>query len=634
MKLLYLSVETHRCLKGASICFDRSERFEQVNVVQGANGATQVCLKYVVDRSKTLSANFWSVADTDSEKTKSTNPVAGVSCIIGENGSGKSSVASLFYNICRPVDDYQGRVPHYICIYRNGLNFTCVYWGGWKISIKGLPRGSKLKRVACSKNDLPFSFVYYTPFTTTEQSIDNFGESCRDISTGGILRRLRNQESLYGDSLFSQMAFREYLTVLRFVSACRNPDIVRPKEIPFPLPVDLDLYANKGIWNRLRARLAEIGVKDPKKDLKKIRNLIQDIGVISDSQSFVGEIVGAFFASLVLADWSNLVENDKRISKNYSFVSDALSVIRSHSSVQKRKALCDALVEHIASNKTLKATATGLNVKVAAFENFLRTLASWSKQRAKKLHLVNLIDDFCPTFYISEDDDQSVVATLADALVECNAFVLFCEFRFAKMSSGEMAYLTMLGRLYDVFCPHENDKRRLKGNVLIYLDEAETTLHPKWQRCLVWTLIWFIETFARGKSVQLVFASHSPILLSDIPRENVVLLRQIDHGTRTTTEWPDELRDFKTFGNNIFDLYRMIFTREESAVGAFADQKLNKALSAVADAVRRKCAIRAGSVETSNQEGNTLASAEAVLARVGDRNLQRYFSDLKEGGLL
>ena len=50
-----------------------------------------------------------------------------------------------------------------------------------------------------------------------------------------------------------------------------------------------------------------------------------------------------------------------------------------------------------------------------------------------------------------------------------------------KMSSGEMAFLSMFARLYRFVW----DKTNLEDEVMIFLDEAETTLHPEWQRRLV-----------------------------------------------------------------------------------------------------------------------------------------------------
>ena len=133
-----------------------------------------------------------------------------------------------------------------------------------------------------------------------------------------------------------------------------------------------------------------------------------------------------------------------------------------------------------------------------------------------------------------------------------------------KLSSGEMAFLTLWGRLYDYLINRNNE------HILLFLDEIEITLHPEWQRRLVSDMIEFLNKFARENHIHLLFSSHSPILLSDIPIENVCFLQR--RGNCSTVVTP---KIHNTFGANIYDLYREPFFLANGVVGEFSSRKID-----------------------------------------------------------
>lgn len=139
---------------------------------------------------------------------------------------------------------------------------------------------------------------------------------------------------------------------------------------------------------------------------------------------------------------------------------------------------------------------------------------------------------------------------------------------FAGMSSGELAFISMFARLYELLNPpleKKADHREIFNDAILFMDEVETALHPEWQRCLVNELIGFIEAQMPDVAVHLIFASHSPMLLSDIPAGNVCFLEQHQVGTGRNA-----------FGANIFDLYRHGFGVDSGTWGVFAEGKIRE----------------------------------------------------------
>ena len=217
----------------------------------------------------------------------------------------------------------------------------------------------------------------------------------------------------------------------------------------------------------------------------------------------------------------------------------------------------------------------------------------------------------------------------------------FLNFAFdPHVSSGEMAFLTFWGRIKgDIeYLKTQNVKikarvkqRKLRviekasprldvdiptelKHLLVFIDEAESALHPALQRQLVKLSIWFFETFMPNAKVHLIFASHSPILLSDIPKGNVVLLTR-DKNDRISVASNESLERLNTFGANIFDLYRHSFFLEKGTVGAFAQGKI--------DGVIRKIFKRVTRDESSMIEG--LDGRDRAVSRlVGDETVRKY----------
>lgn len=133
----------------------------------------------------------------------------------------------------------------------------------------------------------------------------------------------------------------------------------------------------------------------------------------------------------------------------------------------------------------------------------------------------------------------------------------FGRFDFRGLSSGEDSMLTIYSRLY--WLKHH---RALNSNLIFCLDEGDSFFHPEWQRKYFGLLSRFISaTFSEANSIQLLFATHSPFLLSDLPRQCVVFMGPL-------------AMEEQTFGANIHSLLANgMFLK--STIGEFAESKVN-----------------------------------------------------------
>jgi len=139
-----------------------------------------------------------------------------------------------------------------------------------------------------------------------------------------------------------------------------------------------------------------------------------------------------------------------------------------------------------------------------------------------------------------------------------------------KLSSGMKAYLNLFSNLYS----HINDIE--KQNILICIDEGDLYFHPEMQRNFLNDILEFLCFQFKDKNVQVILTSHSPFLVSDLPNENLILVKIAKEDSSLSIE----KGDYKTpsFASNIYQLFNNQFFLENGTMGEFAKKKLNELL--------------------------------------------------------
>ncbi|PRM98530.1 hypothetical protein CJ667_03250 [Aliarcobacter cryaerophilus] len=119
----------------------------------------------------------------------------------------------------------------------------------------------------------------------------------------------------------------------------------------------------------------------------------------------------------------------------------------------------------------------------------------------------------------------------------------------------------------------------LNGNKIILLDEIELSLHPQWQKYYINNLL----KIFKFNNVHLIFVTHSPFLLSDIPKENVIFLEKYNENDDEVKKRVQRIGNCKnvskktnieTFGANIHTLLSHGFFMKDGLMGEFAKDKI------------------------------------------------------------
>lgn len=141
----------------------------------------------------------------------------------------------------------------------------------------------------------------------------------------------------------------------------------------------------------------------------------------------------------------------------------------------------------------------------------------------------------------------------------------FFNINWTGISSGHKAYLNLFSLL------HFELKKIRRENVLICIDEGDLYLHPQWQIEFFDKLITIVPQIFKGK-IQIILTSHSPFLLSDLPKQCVTTIdlsqeNQVLDGTELKNE---------TFAGNIYKLYSEPFFLGNQRLSVFAKRKIDR----------------------------------------------------------
>ncbi len=148
------------------------------------------------------------------------------------------------------------------------------------------------------------------------------------------------------------------------------------------------------------------------------------------------------------------------------------------------------------------------------------------------------------------------------------------------ISSGQKAKEIINARINDAI--QKINQENSNENILILLDEADLKLHLEWQRQFLYDLIEFLNSYSNNK-FYILYATHSPMILSDITNDRVVFLKKKDE------KYSEDKQDFtkSTFGANIYDIYVDSFF-VNGIMGEFAQNKINEVINLIDEYKEKK----------------------------------------------
>ena len=257
----------------------------------------------------------------------------------------------------------------------------------------------------------------------------------------------------------------------------------------------------------------------------------------------------------------------------------------------------------------------GFSLKLKEYYSFLGILEQ-SKDKIKHFNL-NLLGEAYISLPFKADGNGMSLKTFYDEykkLVKNNYFLYFDW----GLSSGETAMLDLYSMFYQIYKSvlrdNENMKKKKEENlkcndIVLLIDEADAYFHPQWQKNYVNDTLNVAKQIFEGFGVQIILATHSPIMLSDIPKQNVLYLKKEENaGTKVV---PREERQ-ETFGANIFSLFKDTFFLEGSGIGSFAEKRLTELIAEIHD-------------EKNYKNNEKIRDIERHIGMIGDPFIRKKF---------
>ena len=132
------------------------------------------------------------------------------------------------------------------------------------------------------------------------------------------------------------------------------------------------------------------------------------------------------------------------------------------------------------------------------------------------------------------------------------------------LPTGREAFLTHFARL--------NDLKNKLGTKPIWLliDEGDLYFHPEMQRDYFSQLLYYVKFIFPRNKVQIILTTHSPFIVSDLPKQNLIFLKNTDENCTVAN---NDIQ-IETFGSNIHELFTDSFFLADGLMGEFARTKI------------------------------------------------------------
>lgn len=145
---------------------------------------------------------------------------------------------------------------------------------------------------------------------------------------------------------------------------------------------------------------------------------------------------------------------------------------------------------------------------------------------------------------------------------------------FTRLSSGERQLLfTASAVIYHIINLKSIDEGRVKyRGINVVFDEAELCFHPEYQRTFICKFLRMVKAvdIPSDCSLNIIITTHSPFLLSDMPQNHILYLKNgipyHPKGRETS---------INPFAANVCDILQNSFFLDKGFMGAYAQKKIN-----------------------------------------------------------
>jgi len=471
-----------------------------------------------------------------------------ITAIVGENGSGKSNLLNLLFN------EHISTNVFFILKINTELNVYGIDLDTTKYPNNTINKEQLIDKVFhCTNlrsgkldND---KLAFYTPLlqNTFTDNRHNYINKKYNLSPVSLFDEYKESDQVYKDISFKNLyEIYESNAIQNSINMIKNCENLN---LPFDIPIELTISINiiteyedyeqqyAFLKNKVKSEDTYYGYMEQRIIKNWFRNSFED-----------------FYSKNNEDEKNALLEPIKENFGEYYSIDTLISILPKTINVSGTNASIDFLRDDLQDIKIFLDAIKGLA----------------NKQTGGNLKL-NISD--IPTGFISNYNK---------VIKSCSAFLDF-DWK-PKLSSGQQTFLSQFGLFYKHL---KNDDK-----TLLFIDEGESTLHPNWQKMYIKYIVDFFKKNMKNKKIHIVLSSHSPFILSDLPKENVIFLEKYSEQDSEVQNESQKVGNCKnvsdetsieTFGANIHTLLSHGFFMKDGLMGEFAKGKIDNIIKNLKD---------------------------------------------------
>ncbi|NVJ53850.1 MAG: AAA family ATPase [Campylobacteraceae bacterium] len=473
-----------------------------------------------------------------------------ITAIVGENGVGKTSLLKFLIQI---LNNRHYMVNDFFAIYMENISNKIVFYKqGKNINIKK----NKYKFEIFWDNDLESNWVNYNykyeeiSSIIHKHSIFNRYGSLNTFKHIHILNKYKNILSIIND--------KYYFNTLQVVIKEKDTSFIKEHMIDGE-----NYYFKKEIQELLYKFLEDFKCPNQPQNTNDI-NRISKQNVLIKKERLMEYNTLLFFIHFI-----QLNKDEYSLDLDDDHIEDWINSIKDYKNIYD---FLDTFENFLLKNEQFNIFYNIFNELYGNIKYLKDIQNNFIKDEDKKEYLLNYSLDDKKKIDEVISNTQYITGLSSEEVFYCN----FIEYRFMNLekniffddlSDGEKNIL-----LICIDFLHQLDLEKEKNKIFVF-DEIDNSLHPFWKKELLNIIMKLLKEFKvinnHNKTTNIIFTTHSPFLISDLPKENVLFLEK---GKQV---YPFEDNQ-QTFGANIHTLLSHGFFMKDGLMGEFAKDKINE----------------------------------------------------------